>query len=519
MEGKAGSVPFVVNREAVAKGLALTENINGRRGWRIPGLLSAWGVPNGNNREYGRSVWEKQVAAGSRLQQLIEAGDSLGLLEHPADGLVDYNKPISHMVTAVKLNEKDHTVEGEIILFDTQAGRDIKAMIEGGHNPKVSSRGFGSLVKNEAGLDIVQDDYICEGWDIVVRPSFANAVLSPTIDTILGKNNESTPTPAAPAQITQIKETTLGTDPVSAPPAAPAAATAPAAPVVAPKAQTHMNISEVRSRVASLKAVRPTSPQQFSEAVAQANDAHTVIEAFIQEDTKANSYQGSKLHRELESVEATWAQLQQAPAKNVLKLKEDYTKVLHVTKKIVEAATQYKKALAESLKREAAQAKMIEALAKKAKGWYQIAESRKDSARIVGLRYDKACQCVDETLERFEETAAALGGRLIETELGTKITPEITKAIKEAKGHKDILAIRSKLSESKTPATAPAAPATGTTPAAPAAPVTESTTPAAPANPAAPQAPVFTAKIVENAVYSGGVDDTASMIRRLSESR
>jgi len=143
----------------------------------IPGRLSICDTINGNNRRYRKAVWEKNLQEGSALMEMVKRNAAFGLLEHPKDGQVDLNSPISHIVTSVKLVENE--VHGEIKVLKTAEGDKLMALIEGGYNPLVSSRGFGSLTKGTDGVDEVQDDYVCEGWDVVLKPSFKEASLSP----------------------------------------------------------------------------------------------------------------------------------------------------------------------------------------------------------------------------------------------------------------------------------------------------------------------------------------------------
>jgi hypothetical protein len=169
---------FVVQRgKIVQESLA-----NGRTATRIPGRFSLCDSVNGNNRRYPRRVWEKQLSDGSHLMNLIKSNEAFGLLEHPKDGVVDLNSPISHLVCAVNLvNEGNNlAVDGEIRVLSTAEGQKLMALIEAGYNPRVSSRGFGSLSKGSDGIDEVQDDYVCEGWDVVFKPSFKEAVLIPS---------------------------------------------------------------------------------------------------------------------------------------------------------------------------------------------------------------------------------------------------------------------------------------------------------------------------------------------------
>src|ERR1051326_3627146 len=173
IEGLKGAMPFIVDR---ANTKFVQESLpSGLKGTRIPGRFSVSDSVNGNNRKYPRKVWEKNLAAGSSLQEAIARNAAFGLLEHPKDGIVTLLSPICHVVTEAKLLENGE-VHGSIMILNTPEGQKLMALIDGGYNPTLSSRGFGSLVK-ENGVDVVQDDYVCEGWDSVIKPSFENAEL------------------------------------------------------------------------------------------------------------------------------------------------------------------------------------------------------------------------------------------------------------------------------------------------------------------------------------------------------
>jgi len=181
MEGERGAVSFIVNRSKPF----VTEERNGVSFSRIPGRFSICDSVNGNNRRYPKKVWEKNLADGSTLRQAIAKNAAFGLLEHPGDGRISLQSPICILVTDAKLQsgadeatrKPVEEVVGEIIVVNTNEGQKLRALIEVGYNPMVSSRGFGSVVKASDGVDEVQDDYVCEGWDCVLKPSFERAEL------------------------------------------------------------------------------------------------------------------------------------------------------------------------------------------------------------------------------------------------------------------------------------------------------------------------------------------------------
>lgn len=168
-------VEFKVDRSHI-----ITEAIPGtdRSVSRMPGRLSVSGVVNGNRRRYPRSVWEKNLREDSPLSLSMKRRSTFGLLEHPADGKVDLRSPIAIITVGAKLNESGEVL-GEIIVVNTPEGLKLRALVEAGYDPYVSSRGYGSLTKASDGVDDVADDYVCEGWDVVMRPSFVAAKLTP----------------------------------------------------------------------------------------------------------------------------------------------------------------------------------------------------------------------------------------------------------------------------------------------------------------------------------------------------
>jgi hypothetical protein len=489
-EGAKGAITFFPDK--VPSTLVQETLPNGKPGWRIPGRFSESDKVNGNGRRYRRMVWEKNLQDGSSLRKKIAENEAFGMLEHPKDGQVTLDSPISHSVTSVKLQE-DGTVVGEISIIDygdSCPGRKLKALIEQGYNPKVSSRGFGSLLKGTDGVDDVQDDYVCEGWDVVIKPSFETAVLSPdrspALDTVLGRSAEESQ---------KVTETNLKPEaPQDTQPAKPASsASAPTAEATPQKTtaviteSTIMSINEVKQRIAQLRNVDMSKlpPKRFAEGVAVMAELHNAVATYVAEDAK-RSWEGTKLHQEIESLETAWASGQAAPARAAVKLRENQNKVLHVCKNLVETALKYKNALAESLKSAASMQRLIEEITTNGQGWMALANKRKARLEFLEKKYALSCECLQVMTGRYNEDVSAMGTHIINLEFKDKLTPEIQTALKEAKTPKAVLAIREQL-EGKPEAT----PAASTTPAAPvreskpapsaAAPVTEAKPAAKPA--------------------------------------
>src|SRR5208337_2619548 len=126
-EGLKGSFPFVAD----TKNIVVESLPGGGTRTRIPGRFSVCDCINGNGRRYSKGVWEKNLQPGSLLTKSIQENAAWGLLEHPKDGQVTLQSPICIRTTAAKLQE-GKTPEGKPV------------------------------------------------WEVVVKPSFESALLSPT---------------------------------------------------------------------------------------------------------------------------------------------------------------------------------------------------------------------------------------------------------------------------------------------------------------------------------------------------
>ena len=444
---------------------------SGKQLTRIPGLFSLCDTLNGNNRRYSRKVWEKNLATGSTLQSAISANAAFGLLEHPKDGHVDLLSPIAISTTQVSLNEKGEVV-GEITVLGTPEGQRLIALIEGGWNPTVSSRGFGSLVRGTDGVDEVQEDYVCEGWDVVLKPSFVKAIF----------NAHSKPTSESTAPV--------------APPAAPSLreskpSSSPSASQNTQVNQTKKVMSEsIKQRLAALRAVdcSKMDPARFAGGLAEMNSLHQEVANYLSEDAK-RSWEAQQLHTDISALEQTWTQAAKAPSVQATKLSEDRSKLLQVTSAVVAAADKFRTRLGEAINTIAGQKQLVSAAVTRGKFWRNKCEQLESRLAVLEQRYDVATIALDKLTERYHTDTVPLARRVIQLEFAEQAkTPEIKKALSEATRLKHIVAIRESISKpaapaaAATPAAAPApAPATPAATPAPAAPAPAAPAPAAPA--------------------------------------
>lgn len=145
--------------------------IGGVKTKRLKGPLSEGDVENRNKRRYPKYLLEREV---ERLMPDILERNVIGELDHPDDLKIHLDK-VSHVVTEAywEGNKLMGTIE---ILPQTEAGRNLLGLINGGVKLGISSRGVGSV-----GPDgVVQEDLRLITWDVVAQPSNYSSWLSLT---------------------------------------------------------------------------------------------------------------------------------------------------------------------------------------------------------------------------------------------------------------------------------------------------------------------------------------------------
>ena len=435
---------------------------NGGSYTRIPGRFSVCDCINGNNRRYAKRVWEKNLQPGSILQESITRNAAFGLLEHPKDGQVTLLSPISHHVTRAEMVEgRDasgklvYEVVGEIVLLNTDEGMKLKALIEGGYNPMVSSRGYGSLEKASDGVDEVKDDYVCEGWDVVIKPSFETAELTPDRSTTTA--TMAPPVAPNPQAESVIKKAAAPTTAAAIPLKESSPSSAPAKPVSETKnKQNTMELNEIKQRIEALRSTDSAKPVRFAESMSTVEDLHQQVAQWAATDA-TRSWEAQKLHKSLEGISESLANTLQQPAVAAKRLSEQNSKLMKVINAVASTAVTYKKKLGESLKADGSRVKMIEELTRRGQGWQRIAESRKQKFTVLEKDFDTSCEALDLMAGRYHEDVTELGRRLIVLEFKEKAqTPEIQKALKESTRLRHIVAIREKLEGKKSVAEAEA---------------------------------------------------------------
>jgi hypothetical protein len=401
----------------------------------IPGRLSVCDTVNGNRRRYPRKVWEKNLQDGSPLIEAIKKNAAFGLLEHPKDGHVDLNSPIAVLTTKAILVEEGPiaAVEGEIRILDTAEGRRLCALIEAGYRPTVSSRGYGTLITAPDGIADVQDDYVCEGWDVVATPSFIQAVLDPFS---ARESADKSPKPETAAAVVEGKQPTKVSEGASA-------------QEIHKQPTKTMDVKTIRESLASFNGVDPSKlgAVEFAQGMARLNDLHNEVASYVAEDRKRD-WEGTTLHKSISAVEEAWAKAVTAPREENAKLRENQTKLLRIIKELGTAAQSFKTKLGEALKAGDRKGKVNESLASRARQWMATSKQATKDASSLEERYAIATEALDILAAKYKADMAALGRRVLQLEFAN-LTDKEKKTLSEAKTPQAVVRCRTALEEAR----------------------------------------------------------------------
>ena len=417
------SCDFIIDR---SRGLVNEDYGSGFKSTKAVGRLGFCDEINGNRRIYTRKVWEANFKDGSLLRKRLAENKTFGLLEHPADGQVSLLSPISHIVTTARLNE-DGSISGELVFLDTADGRKIQALIAAGYNPTVSSRGYGSLVKNLEGIDVVQDDYICEGWDVVMTPSFSNAIVQPVGESIKISKLSST----------SVVESSIGAK----------------TPVDKQTRKNTMDANQIRQSLQSFAGleVSKLTPQRYAEGMRNMEGLHQHVETWCSEDTANRRWDGTRLHEEITATQNTWSLAIAAPTAQVERLSVEKQKLLSVTEKIVQTGVTLKNKLKESLDANTKLMDINQRNLARGRAWKQFAEGIQADQGTLNEKYDVATTALEILAKRYKALQAEstnsvvrLGRRVLQLEFADKLKTDTVFAakLKEATTPEALASIR-----------------------------------------------------------------------------
>ena len=148
----------------------LVEEKDGKKDPYIKGVFLQTEITNRNGRMYKFGTMNREVQKYN--EEFIKRGRALGELGHPDGPTINLDR-VSHKI--VELQPEGHNFIGKAKLLETPMGKIAKSLLEEGVQLGVSSRGLGSL-KKENGSSVVADDFVLStAADIVADPSAPDA--------------------------------------------------------------------------------------------------------------------------------------------------------------------------------------------------------------------------------------------------------------------------------------------------------------------------------------------------------
>jgi hypothetical protein len=151
----------------------LTEEKDGKEHLYIEGVFLQSEIKNRNGRIYPFSVLEKEV--GRYNEEYVSKGRALGELGHPDGPTVKLDR-VSHRITSLKAEGKNFM--GKARILDTPMGNIAKSLLGEGVKLGVSSRGMGSIDRQESASYVMDDFMLATAADIVADPSAPDAFVN-----------------------------------------------------------------------------------------------------------------------------------------------------------------------------------------------------------------------------------------------------------------------------------------------------------------------------------------------------
>ena len=136
---------------------------------KVRGVFQRADEENKNGRVYTESLLCREM---DKLKESIDNRRLVGELDHPTHDAVKLSQ-VSHLITKLEMKGKD--VIGEAEILDTPMGKVAQALVKGGVQIGISSRGMGTLSEGQDGRKYVNEDFRLITWDLVADPSTRGA--------------------------------------------------------------------------------------------------------------------------------------------------------------------------------------------------------------------------------------------------------------------------------------------------------------------------------------------------------
>ena len=146
---------------------------SGKKDYYIEGIFMQAEQKNRNGRVYPGKTLMKEVKRYNK--EYVTNSRAMGELGHPEGPTVNLER-VSHLIKEMKVDGDN--IMGKAKILDTPYGQIVKNLIDEGAKLGVSSRGMGSLKRNEDGVNEVQEDFMLAAVDIVADPSAPDAFVN-----------------------------------------------------------------------------------------------------------------------------------------------------------------------------------------------------------------------------------------------------------------------------------------------------------------------------------------------------
>lgn len=154
----------------------------------VAGQVGQTGVVSNNGYRYKDDFWET-ILAQPTVTDIIKNRKMLGTIEHPKDDdefMATSYENASHIV--LKAWVQSHQPYAQFGLLNNQKGNSMKALIDVGLNPGVSTRGFGNFAKDNISKFVDTENYLLITWDFTKKPNFESLDMEPVTDSIMGSS-------------------------------------------------------------------------------------------------------------------------------------------------------------------------------------------------------------------------------------------------------------------------------------------------------------------------------------------
>ena len=151
----------------------LTEEKDGKKNLYIEGVFLQSEIKNRNGRVYPFRLLEKGVSRYN--EEYVKTGRALGELGHPDGPTVNLDR-VSHRITSLK--SEGNNFIGKAQILATPMGSIAKSLLEEGVKLGVSSRGMGSIDRQESASYVMDDFMLATAADIVADPSAPDAFVN-----------------------------------------------------------------------------------------------------------------------------------------------------------------------------------------------------------------------------------------------------------------------------------------------------------------------------------------------------